>query len=253
LGTLRRIIDSHVHIDGFPDPVLIRRESMDSGVDAVVCVGGDIDSSKKALEVAGLFPGFFYPAIGVHPANVLKSDLSEAEAFISKNLGGCVALGEVGLDYAYDFARSKDVRARMREVLERLLEIAADVGVPASVHSRSAYRDALDLVVDSGVEAVFHWYDGPVHTLHRILDAGFYVSATPSVGYSKGARAVMLEAPLERVLVETDSPVFVRSLGRESVPSDVVGVVDALAELKGLDPVEVARVTTRNAESLFRV
>ena len=89
--------------------------------------------------------------------------------------------------------------------------------------------------------------------MHRLLDAGLYVSATPAVTYSKGARAVMLEAPIERILVETDSPVFVRSLGRESVPGDVVGVVDALAELKGLDPVEVARVTTRNAESLFRI
>ena len=250
---MRRLVDSHVHLDGFPDPVFVRDECLKAGVDAVVCVGGDIESSRQALAASGMFPSFFYSAVGVHPSNVLSVDLVDAVEFVSENLEKCVALGEVGLDYAYDFARSKDVRALMRDYFERLLEIASDVGVPASVHSRSAYKDTLDIVMDSGVEAVFHWYDGPVHTLRRLLDAGYYVSATPAVGYSKGARAVMLEAPLERILVETDSPVFLRSLGRESSPVDVVGVVDALAELKDLDPVEVARVTTHNAESLFRI
>ena len=250
---MRRLIDSHVHIEGFPDAVMIMRVSVEAGVDAVVCVGGDIESSEKSLEVAGLFPGFYHPAIGVHPSNILKTDLGAAEAFISENLSGCVALGEVGLDYAYDFARSKPVRARMRGLLERLLELAADAGVPASVHSRSAYRDTLEIVVDSGVEAVFHWYDGPLHVLRKLLDAGFYVSATPAVEYSKGARAVMLEVPLERILVETDSPVFLRGLGRESSPVDVVGVVGALAELKGVGAAEVARVTTRNTERLFGI
>ena len=250
---MKRLVDSHVHLDGFPDIKLIRSECMEAGVDAVICVGGDIESSRQAIAASSEFPEFFYPAIGVHPSNVLKTDLVDAEAFIVENLSKCVALGEVGLDYAYDFSRYQDLRAVMRDYLERLLVVASDVGVPASVHSRSAYRDTLDIVAESGVEAVFHWYDGPVHTLRRLLDAGYYVSATPSVEYSKGARAVMLEAPLERILVETDSPVFLRGLGRESSPVDVVRVVDALAELKGLDPVEVGRVTTRNAESLFRI
>jgi TatD DNase family protein len=240
-------------MDGFDDPEQTMRESEKAGVDAVVCVGGDLASSRKSLGLAQMYSGYFYPAIGVHPFNILKTDLDAAESYIVENLGKCVALGEVGLDYAYDFAKSKDVRGRMRDYFERLLGIAADVEVPASVHSRSAYEDALDLVSDSGVEAVFHWFDGPIHILRRLLDAGFYVSATPAVEYSKGARAVMLEAPIERILVETDSPVFMRSLGRESSPCDVVSVVDALAELKGLDPVEVARVTTRNTESLFRI
>ena len=141
----------------------------------------------------------------------------------------------------------------MRDYLERLIRVAVDVGVPVSVHSRSAYKDTLDIVAASEAEAVFHWYDGPVHTLRRLIDAGYYVSATPAVEYSRGVRDVMLEAPLERILVETDSPVYLRSLDRESRPIDVVRVVDALAKLKNLDPVEVAQVTTRNAEYLFRI
>lgn len=250
---MRRLVDSHVHVDGFSELKLLRQASVDAGVDGVLSVGGDIESSKKSLEAAGTFPDFYFPAIGVHPSNVLMVELDVAEAFISGNLSRCVALGEVGLDYSYDFARDKGVRARMRVFLERFLELAVEVGVPASVHSRSAYRDALDAVMEAGVEAVFHWYDGPLHVLRELLDAGFYVSATPAVEYSRGVRAVMVEAPLERILVETDSPVYLRGLGRESSPVDVVRVVDAVAELKGLDPCEVGRVTTRNTERLFGI
>ncbi len=248
---MRRLIDSHVHIEGFSDPASLMQNCIDAGIDGVLCVGGDIESSKKVLSIAESYPGYYFPAIGVHPYSFLKNDQSEAVEFITDNIGNCVALGEVGLDYAYDFAKHKDIRARMRTYLEALLGIAASFDKPVSMHSRSAYKDTLKLATDAGVKGVFHWYDGPIHTLRELLDAGYYVSATPSVEYSKGARAVMLEAPLERILVETDSPVYLRSLDRQSSPLDVVRVVDALAELKGLDAGEVARVTTRNAERLF--
>lgn len=250
---MRRLIDSHTHIEGFESVSLLREECMGSGVDGVICVGGDIESSKTALSVAESFPGFYFPAIGVHPSNILKTDINEAVSYMADNIERCVALGEVGLDYAYDFAKPKDVRARMRDYLEALLELASDYMKPVSVHSRSAYRDTLDLVADAGVEGVFHWFDGPIHTLKRVLDAGYYVSAAPSVEYSGGARDVLLEAPLERILVETDSPVYLRSFDRTSSPVDVVRVVEALAELKGYEFSEVARVTTRNAESLFKL
>lgn len=249
--SMRRLIDSHAHIEGFSDPESLMKKSTDAGVDGVICVGGDIASSKHSLMVASRFPGFYFPAIGVHPANILTIDLDEAILFLRENLSKCVALGEVGLDYAYDFAKPKDIRAKMRDHLGRFLEVASEHDLPASVHSRSAYKDTLDLVMAADVKAVFHWYDGPVHTLKKLLDAGFYVSATPAVEYSKGVQAVMREAPIERILVETDSPVFMRSLRRENSPLDVVLVVDALAELKDLDAGEVARVTTRNAETLF--
>jgi len=250
---MRRIIDSHAHMESYNDPEAIIKEANNVGVDAIICVGGDLNSSLQAIKLATSFPDFLYAAIGVHPSNVLKVDLGAAEQFISKNLKNCVALGEVGLDYAYDFARSKDVRARMRLYLEKLLEIACDFGVPASVHSRSAYRDTLDILAASGVEAAFHWYDGPIHILNRLLDEGFYISATPAIEYSKGVRSVMTNAPLDRILVETDSPVFLRNLGRQSSPADVVRVVDALAELKEVDTDEIARVTTHNTEKLFRI
>jgi len=253
VSSMRRLVDSHVHMESFEDVGNIIDRSRFEGVDSIIGVGGSLESSAFVKNLSERYPGFLYPALGVHPSEVLREDIDVAIEYLRGNLDGCVAVGEIGLDYAYSFAKPEDVRFLMREVYTRLLGVASEFDLPVSVHSRSAYRDSLRLAVGAGVRGVFHWYDGPVHTLHRILDAGFYVSATPAVAYSKGARAVMLEAPIERILVETDSPVFVRSLGRESVPGDVVSVVDSVAELKGLDSAEVARVTTRNAESLFRV
>ena len=249
---MRHLIDSHVHIESFSDPAEILNESRSVGVDAVICVGADIDSSRKCLEYASSFPDFFYPAIGIHPSNILKVDLDIAENFFIENLERCVAMGEIGLDYSYDFARLGSVRCRMRYGFENLLGLASDIGVPVSVHSRSAYKDTLDLVMASRVAgAVFHWFDGPIHVLRDILDAGFYVSASVAVEYSKGVRAVMMETPIERILVETDSPVFLRNIGRLSRPIDVARVVEALAELKEMEVEEIARITTGNTERVF--
>ena len=248
---MRRLVDTHAHMESL-DAELVRSDALAAGVDAVVCVGGDLESSRRSIELSRLYPGFYFSAIGVHPFNVLKVDVEVAETFFAENLWQCVALGEIGLDYAYDFARSGDVRLRMRDVFRRFLGVAAGAERPVSVHSRSAYLDAFELVDASGVcGAVFHWFDGPVHVLRRILDAGFYVSTSAAVRYSRGVRAVIAEVPLERILVETDSPVFLRNEGRLSTPSDVAGVVEELARLKGLDFGEVARVTSGNAERFF--
>lgn len=250
---MRRLIDSHVHMESFEDPDSVIQQSKEAGVDAIICVGGNLASSIIAKKVAERHPGYMYPALGVHPQDMLTEDIDAAITYLRNNLDGCVAVGEIGLDYAYSFAKPKDIRAKMRDIFKRFLDVAVEFSLPASIHSRSAYKDSLDLAVDAGVEGVFHWYDGPLHTLKKILDAGFYVSATPSIEYSKGAIAVMTETPIERIIVETDSPVFMRKYGRRSTPVDVKIVVDALAKLKEMDQSEVSHITTRNTEKLFNI
>jgi TatD DNase family protein len=250
---MRRLIDSHVHMESFEDADSIIQQSKDEGIDALICVGGSLASSVFAKKLAGKHPDYVYPALGVHPSEVLKDDIDAAIDYLRENLDGCVAVGEIGLDYAYSFAKPKDVRLKMREIYKRFLGVASEFDLPVSVHSRSAYKDTLNLAVEAGVKGVFHWYDGPVHTLKEILDAGFYVSATPSIEYSKGAKAVMAEAPIERILVETDSPVFLRNFDRKSTPVDVKLVVEALAELKDMSSSEVSAVTARNTETLFNI
>ncbi|MBN2334876.1 TatD family hydrolase [Candidatus Bathyarchaeota archaeon] len=249
---MRRVIDSHVHLEGYDEAVIDRAK--ESGVDAIVAVGGNIESSIQTLGIAERHPGVVYPGIGVHPADALKVDVDEALRFVAENACRTRLIGEIGLDYAYPFAKPPEVRERQRRLYAGLLDAAAENGLPVSVHSRSAYRDSLELLRSRDVAgAVFHWYDGPLKTLRGILDSGYYISATPAAEYSKGHRAVLAEAPMERILVETDSPVYLRRLDRRSEPADVWLTVHALAELKGMEPGEVARVATRNTETLFRV
>ncbi len=251
---MRRVIDSHVHMEGLGDAEAVLGRAREAGVDAVVAVGGDAESSAYALELAGRHRGYVYPGIGVHPSEALKVDHGEALRFVREYADRATLIGEVGLDYAYPFAREAEVREKMRALYSGLLEVAAEEGLPVAVHSRSAYKDSLDLLRRHDVSgAVFHWYDGPLETLREILDSGFYVSATPAAEYSKGHRAVLAEAPMERILVETDSPVHLRRLGRRSEPADVWLTVHALAGLKGMEPGEVAGIATRNTETLFRV
>ncbi len=250
---MRGIIDSHVHMESFEDPDSIIQLSKESGIDAIICVGGNLESSRFTKTLAEKYPRYVYPALGVHPADVITEDIDAAIEYLRCNLDSCVAVGEIGLDYAYSFAKPKDIREKMRAIYMRFLELAAEFNLPAAIHSRSAYKDSLSLAVEAGVKGVFHWYDGPLHTLRDIIDAGFYISATPSVEYSKGARAVMRKAPMDRIIVETDSPVYMRKYDRKSTPVDVKLVIEALADLKEMDSLEVASITTRNTEKLFNL
>ena len=251
---MRRVIDSHVHMDGLGDADEVIRRAREAGVDAVVAVGGSVESSAYALQLAGRHEDYVVPGIGVHPSEALKVDHGEAMRFVRENVGKASLVGEVGLDYSYPFARSEDAKDRMRALCSGLVEIAAEMGLPVSFHSRSAYMDTLEILRRHDVQgAVFHWYDGPLDTLRLILDSGYYVSATPAAEYSKGHRAVLADAPMDRILVETDSPVHLRRLGRRSEPADVWLTVHALAEIKGMEPGEVAGIATRNTETLFRL
>ena len=249
-----RLIDSHVHLDGLRDADGAISRARDAGVCGVVAVGGNLETSAGALDAAVRHPGYVFPGVGVHPADALKVDVAEAVAFADSHASRAVAIGEIGLDYAYGFAKPDDVRERMRALYSGLLGVAEAHNLPVSVHSRSAYGDALKLLRGHDIPgAVFHWFDGPLHVLRQVLDSGYYVSATPAAAYSRGHRAVVSETPLERLLVETDSPVYLRREARDSEPSDVRLTVRAVAELKGVEPEAVAQVSTRNAEHLFRL
>jgi TatD DNase family protein len=148
----------------------------------------------------------------------------------------------------------KDLQKR---VLRELLKIAKDHRKPALIHSRYAWRDALDTVVESGLEkAVFHWYTGTSSVLRDIVDRGYYVSVTPAVEYHEEHRRAVKEVTLERMLLETDSPV-VYQRGREneykSSPADVVRSLRGAAALKGITEVAIAEATTDNAMRFFGI
>ncbi len=251
---MNRLIDSHTHLDESWDMEAVLGRAREAGVEGVVAMGSDSETCAFTIRMAEAYKGYIYPALGVHPGSLPKKDVDSTIRLIEDNLDGLVAIGEIGLDYSYGDARTEAARRKQRETYARLLELAREHNLPASVHSRGAYRDAFTLARERGPEdVVFHWYDGPLDVLDLILDSGYLVSATPAAEYSKGHRAALSEAPLECILIETDSPLYLRRHGRRSEPADVVITLRALAGLKGLEEDEVARVTTSNAEKFYRL
>jgi TatD DNase family protein len=147
-------------------------------------------------------------------------------------------------------------RQKQKDSLSYHLGLAREFDLPIVIHSRGAWRDCLSMAVESAVKrALFHWYSGPVDILDQILDAGFYVSTGPSVAYSPESRKAMAHAPLERILVETDSPVNYKE-GETffmAEPRDVIRAWKVLAQLKNLDEQEALAAVNKNAKEFFRI
>ncbi len=251
-----RLIDTHAHLDEMEDINRVLSAVKEAGLVAIIAVGIDIESSRKVLEISERYKGFVYPALGWHPENVKETEIDANLAFIEANIGKAVAVGEVGLDYHKRIraAAGKDLQ---KLALRELLKIAKVHDKPALIHSRYAWRDAFDIVNEAGLEkAVFHWYTGTSSVLRDIISHGYYISVTPAVEYHEEHRRAVKEAPLDRLLLETDSPV-VYARGRENEfqasPADVMRSLRGAAELKGLSEAEIAEVTTENAGRLFGI
>ena len=249
-----RLIDTHAHLEEIENLEQAINQARQARVSAIIAVGSDYESNQKVLRLAEEYQGYVYPALGLHPWNLAKSDLERDLAFIEAHLAQAVGIGEVGLDY------DKRVRARADKeqqvtTFRELLKLARSYDKPILIHSRYAWRDALVLVEQAQVnKAVFHWYTGTSSVLRDIVASGYYISATPAVEYHQEHRRAVREVALERLLLETDSPVVYRrgtQLEYQSRPADVLRTLKGVAALRGTDEAEIAEVTTSNAIRLF--
>ena len=246
-----RLIDSHAHLEELEDLDSAVDRAKQNGVVAIVAVGSDYESNNRVLEIAAKYPGFVYPALGLHPGLLYKAadSLERQIQFIEEHLDQAVGIGEVGLDY-HKRVLSSTSKDHQRRVFSTLLALGQEHNKPVIIHSRYAWKDSLALTKGAGVElAVFHWYTGPSSVLRELLDAGYFVSATLAAEYHAEHRRAVSEAPLERLLLETDCPVVYQ--GHRSEPADVTRSLQAAADIKGLPPDLVAEKTTQNTRLLF--
>jgi TatD DNase family protein len=241
------LVDVHAHLDQLKDINDALQDARTAGVKGIIGVGVNRESNRRILEIAKTTPGFVYPALGYHPWEMKEEETEENLSFIREHVGECVALGEIGLDYKVKV--KKDLQW---SVFDELLSIAHGSGKPIIVHCRYSYRRALEMVIEKGIKrAVFHWYSGPIDLLKEILNNGYFISATPALVYSPPHQEAIKKAPLERILLETDSPVSYQ--GKEAKPKDVWISLREVARLKGVDLKVVAEQTTVNASLLFQI
>jgi len=250
-----KLIDTHAHLDELKSLDLMLEEAKKAGVIAIIAVGSNHQSNIKTLEISREHRRFVYPALGLHPwelANLGTFEIDGNLRFIEQNISSAVAVGEIGLDYDKRVLKvaSKELQ---KGVLGQLLNIARKYAKPAIIHSRYAWKDALQLVQDVGIDkAVFHWFTGFSSVLRDIIDGGYFVSATPAAEYHEEHRRAVKEAPLPRLLLETDCPVaYGRAVRYESQPADILRDLKAVSQLKEIDEATIAEQTTRNAISFF--
>ena len=238
-------IDTHAHLDEMPDPDAAIKEAQDGAVLGIVAVGQDIPSNKKTLEIASRHEGFIYPAIGYHPWRLDPDHDEETFAYIEENLKGCVALGEVGLDY-----KAKRKKKAQKAIFEELLAIARRHGKPVIVHCRYVHETAYVALKAARIEkAIFHWYSGSLDLIPRIAAEGYYMSATPALLYNPYHAEAIKAVPLPNLLLETDAPVQYQELAARPVHDQVP--LTEVASVKGVSIEEIAAQTTQNAKTCF--
>jgi TatD DNase family protein len=252
---VHRLVDTHAHLDELHSLDSMLEAATKAGVVAVVAVGSNRQSNIQTLDISQRHRDMVHPALGLHPwelANLGPADIDDSLHFIEQNIASAVAVGEIGLDYDKRVLKVAS-KGLQQEVLGRLLNIARKHAKPAIIHSRYAWKDALSLIQNSGIDrAVFHWFTGFSSVLKDIIDAGYLVSATPASEYHEEHRRAVREAPLERLLLETDCPVtYGRDHRYQSQPVDVLRGLKAVSQLKDVEEAVVAEQTTMNAIEFF--
>lgn len=253
------LIDSHAHLDDERfdrDRDELIKSLGKNGISTVINIGADLPSSIKSVKLSEQYDNI-YAAVGVHPHSASEMDEGTIEvlkAFSSREK--VVAIGEIGLDYYYDNS-PRDVQ---RIWFKRQMKLAKEVNLPIVVHSREANQETFDMIKaesDGKLTGVIHCYSGSVELMKEYIKLGYYISLGGPVTFknAKTPKEVAKVVPIDRLLVETDSPYLTPEphRGKRNEPLYVRHVAAMIAELRGMTIEELARATSENTKRLFNL
>lgn len=253
-------VDSHCHLN-FPQYAdtldTLRAEMSEAGVDRALCISTTLEEFPQVYALATRFDNF-WATVGVHPDNEGVQEPTLEDLVSRAALPRVVGIGETGLDYYRLGERSVDEMAWQRERFRVHIRAARQTGLPLVIHTRMASDDTLAILKEEGqgeVRGVFHCFTENEAVARAALDLGFLISFSGILTFKNAAdlRDVARFVPIERCLIETDSPYLAPAphRGKTNSPAYVPFVARQLAELKGLDVNEVGRITSANFEDLF--
>lgn len=249
--------DTHAHYDSGAfnaDRFEILESMNDGNVGLIVNPGCDLESSKTAVSFAEKYD-FVYAAVGWHPEDIDKlSDEAFAQMCALAEHPKCVAIGEIGLDYYWD-ATHKD---EQKELFCKQIELALRLDKPVIIHDREAHGDSMEIILRyPQLRGVFHCYSGSVEMASELLKRGWYLGFDGPITYKNARKSIeVLEmCPLDRIVVETDSPYLtpVPNRGKRNDSRQLCHVVEKIAEVKGLTAQEVEKATFDNGLRLFGI
>ncbi len=253
-----KLFDSHCHLDDErynEDREEVISALGEAGIERCVCVGSDLASSHRCRELSEKYP-FIYFAAGVHPheAKDVPEDYLTELAYLLRH-PKCVALGEIGLDYYYDLSP----REIQKKVFSEQMELACKANKPVIFHIRDAHGDAYEMLkarkeLPAGV---IHCCSASVELVKEYLKMGLYISFAGPITFknAEGPRSASLAVPLDRLLIETDSPYLtpVPFRGQRNTPALVKLVLEKQAEIHSISPDELAEITYQNACRLYGI
>jgi len=252
------IFDTHAHYDDEQfdaDRAELLASMPQNGVGLIVNPGCDLETSRKAVAIAEQYP-HVYAAVGYHPENCapfVPSDIDVLREMARHPKA--VAIGEIGLDYHWEENPPKE---HQWDVLRRQLALAVELDLPVIIHDRDAHADCFAIVCEfPTLRGVFHCYSGSVEMARELWKRGWYVGFDGPLTYKNARKTVEVaaEAPLDRILIETDAPYLspVPLRGTRNDSRNLVHVAAKLAELRGMTAEEIIELTMENGKRLFGI
>lgn len=264
------MIDVHCHMQFHAfkkDADEIIKKAHNAGVEIIINTGTSLESSEAAVELAEKYENL-YAIVGIHPhhADKLSPGWDEKLIKIAKSSKKVVGIGEIGLDY-YSYASNGIVEPKLqKEIFIRQLEIANVLDLPLQIHNRQAGEDILEIlndkwsIINNG--GMFHCMSGNVNFLKKVLELGFYVGFDGNITYEGIAKGedtpladLVKEAPIEKILTETDAPFLtpIPHRGSRNTPAHVIITATEIAKIKNIDMKEVEAKTSENAKKIFNL
>ena len=252
------IFDTHAHYDDAQfdaDREALLSAMPENGVGLILDPGCDLESSHAAIALAEQYP-HIYAAVGYHPENC--APYTDADLDILRRLAQhpkVVAIGEIGLDYYWEQNPPKEFQ---QAVFRAQLALARELSLPVIVHDRDAHADCLAIVKEfPEVRGVFHCYSGSVEMARELWKLGWYLGLDGPVTYKNARRTVEVvqEVPLERLLLETDSPYMapVPKRGTRNDSRNIAHIAAKIAEVRGMTADDVIRIAYENGKRLFGI
>ncbi len=253
---INNIFDSHAHYDDKSfneDRIELLSSLPDKGVVGIVNCGSDIKSSETGISLAEKFD-FVFSAAGVHPheaENMTARDFDKLASMLQHEK--CVALGEIGLDYHYDFS-PRDIQ---KQIFEKQLQLAVDMDMPVVIHDREAHQDVLDLIKKYRPKGIIHCFSGSVELAEIYVKMGMYIGLGGAVTFKNAKKPVEVAkyVPQDKLLVETDCPYMtpVPFRGQRNDSSFIEYVILKLSEIRNEPPDYIAEQTFKNAKEIFSI
>lgn len=250
------IFDTHAHYDDekFDEDRASLLESLPSkGVVNIINCGCDLQSSLKSIEFTEKYD-YFYCAVGIHPSNITDASYEELDKI--KELyrrDKCVAVGEIGLEYHYDFV-PKDLQL---DIFEKQLRLANELDLPVIVHDREAHEDTMNLLKKYKPKGVVHCFSGSVEMAKEVLKLGMYIGLGGAVTFKNARKPLEIAEylPSDRLLLETDCPYMspVPFRGQRNSSDLIAFSAKKIAEVRNTDTQQLINIAAENAHRLFKI